>query len=119
MEGRSNFADILLEVLKENQKTLNHVIRLSGDSQQVLELSTQQKQIQSQVAPVSNGHSSVSIDEVLEKMSELIELNKVTLQTIDLLDKRIKRLHSVIDEKFSVQSQPSVKEDLIEEQQYA
>src|SRR3989338_8856358 len=104
---KSNFAETLLEVLKENQRTLNHVIRLSGSVEEVPE---QSKQHQSQTSPIqSNGHSSVSISEVLEKMSELIELNKVTLQTIDLLDKRIKRLHSTIDLQMA-KSQPYAEE---------
>ena len=60
-----------MEVLKENQRTLNHVIRLSGSVEEVPE---QSKQHQSQTSPIqSNGHSSVSISEVLEKMSELLD----------------------------------------------
>ena len=109
---KPKFAETLLEVLRENQKTLNHVIMLSGNS--VPESNGYQKEYATQSQIESNGHSGVSIQEVLEKMSELIELNKVTLQTIDLLDKRIKRLHFAIESKSESQNQ-STEESLPEE----
>ena len=110
METKSKFAENLLEVLKENQKTLNHVIRLSGEPVE--------EPMQKLYQPPANGSavgSSVTISEVLEKMAELIELNKVTLQTIDLLDKRIKRLHSILDLQMA-KSQPYAEEKPVEEQ---
>ncbi len=86
-------SESLLEFLRENQKTVNHVIRMSMDRQ------TEEAKPQMQnLEPYMKGEANIS--EILEKMSELIELNRVTLQTIDLLDKRIKRLHMFISEKM-------------------
>lgn len=115
---KSRMAESLLDVLKENQKTVNQIIKFSSedasdgrnrssdrfptDEQEYSRPQTQQQTIQQSMQP--NGLET-RIIEVLEKMSELIELNKVTLQTIDLLDKRIKRLHTSVTE--SLEKQPT------------
>ena len=79
----------LLEYLKENQKTVNSLIRLSsGNAQESRSI----KEYTSTEVP----ENKISI--LLDKLLELIELNKLTLETIDLLDKRVKRLHSVISQ---------------------
>lgn len=113
---KSRMAESLLEVLKENQKTVNQIIKFSSEDasdgrnrsedrfptegQEYSRPQTQQQTIQQSMQP--NGLET-RIVEVLEKMSELIELNKVTLQTIDLLDKRIKRLHTSVTEGLAKQ----------------
>ncbi len=89
-------ADGLFEFLRENQKTVSHVLKLSMEN----EPATQYKQ---QMMQATGG---VTVSEVLEKMSELIELNKVTLQTIDLLDKRVKRLHTFVSSQLAKPTLP-------------
>ena len=81
----------LLEYLKENQKTVNSLIRLSSGNPQE---SHSIREYTSREDP----ENKISI--LLDKLLELIELNKLTLETIDLLDKRVKRLHSVISQEL-------------------
>ncbi len=90
----------LLEYLKENQKTANQIIRLC---------SAEQEQQPPKIQPPSNG---LTFSEVLEKMTELIELNKVTLQTIDLLDKRVKRLYTYMSSEISKMSKVREQEEV-------
>ncbi len=94
--------EALLEFLKENQKTVSHVLKLSSMENEY----TYPKQ-QENFRQASSG---ISVEVVLEKMSELIELNKVTLQTIDLLDKRVKRMHTFMSSQPPKEASPAVNE---------
>ena len=91
---KTKMAESLTEFLRENQKTVSQVIKMSVEQEE--------PKASMNLEPYMKGDTNIS--EILEKMSELIELNRVTLQTIDLLDKRIKRLHGFVMEKMDSQS---------------
>jgi len=82
--SKQRVVENLFEYLKENQKTVNNLIRLAAPESH----SEEPTQV--------NGRSDKVIYELLNKLSELIELNRMTLETIDLVDKRVKRLHGLI-----------------------
>ncbi len=86
--SKSKLVENLFEYLKENQKTTNQLIRLSTQDEV--------HQITDYTRQDATENKTISI--LLDRLSELIELNKLTLQTIDLLDKRVKRLHSAISQ---------------------
>ena len=106
MMEKPRLSETLLEFLKENQRTVNQVIKLSSEQEPQQQYPKQQ--------PSPNG---VSLSEVLEKMTELIELNKVTLQTIDLLDKRVKRMYIYMSSELSKIAKPQMKEEQIPQEE--
>jgi len=103
---KPRISESLLEFLKENQKTVNHVLRLSSGEEMPYHYPKPQVH-----QTTSSNNGSASLSAVLEKMSELIELNKVTLQTIDLLDKRIKRMYAYMGSGKTIEQEEAPAEE--------